>query len=495
MLKRRKAIVAAAALLAAACSSAPAVEPPPRPTLDRFYQQQISWGSCAGFEGTEEAEVPMECARVTVPIDYADPDGDTAQIALSRMRARGAKIGSVVTNPGGPGGPGLIMPAALAASPLADRFDVIGMDVRGLGASTPRLDCQDSEQLAVERQLLGFSNAWGEIDQIEEEHEDFATSCVQRSGLDLVAHVGTVDVARDLDVVRAALGDEKLTYFGVSYGTRLGSTYAELFPTRVRAMVLDGGIDPARNIDDSVVDGAAFQRAFEAYSADCAKSPDCPLGTDPARATEAFRALLKTLREPAVLLDPDKLGYSDVLSITINALYHPRFWPELTKVLGIVRRGESFPFEEGSFSPGGENGDYVHKAVLCLEDARVTDRAVATDLERRYRAAGPIFDPGELPAEIPLDVCAFWPVPPNTQPHQISAPGLPKTVVVATTGDPATHYQGGANLAKALGAALLTYEGFQHGAVFDGVPCIDEPVMKYLNELVAPPDTRCVKPG
>ncbi|MEU8897006.1 alpha/beta fold hydrolase [Nocardia sp. NPDC048505] len=495
MFTRRKAIVAAAALLAAACTSTPVAEPP-KPTLDRFYQQQLTWGSCADYDGAADAvRAGLECTRVLVPLDYANPDGDTARIALSRQRARGAKIGSLLTNPGGPGGPGLTMPVGLAETPLADRFDVIGMDVRGLGASLPRLDCQDSAQLAVERQLLGFSNAWGEIDQIEEEHEDFAASCVQRSGRDLIAHVGTVDVARDIDVVRAVLGDEKLTYFGVSYGTRIGSTYAEMFPTRVRAMVLDGAIDPARNIDDPIVDGAAFQQAFDAYAADCAKAPDCPLGTDPARTTEAFRALTQTLLTPAAMADPDKLGYRDVLSIVINGLYHPRFWPEVTKVLTVVKQGGSYPFEEGTFSPGGENGDYVHKAVLCLEDARVTDRAAATELERRYRAAGPIFDPGQLANEIALDVCAFWPVPPNTQPHRLSAPGLPKTVVVATTGDPATHYQGGVNLAQALGAALLTYEGFQHGAVFDGVPCIDEPVMKYLNELVVPPDTRCTKPA
>ncbi|MFD6464052.1 alpha/beta hydrolase, partial [Streptomyces roseolus] len=323
------------------------------------------------------------------------------------------------------------------------------------------------------------------------EHENFAASCVQKSGRELVAHVGTVDVARDLDVVRAVLGDDKLSYFGVSYGTRLGSTYAELFPTRVRAMVLDGAIDPARDIDDPVVDGAAFQQAFDAYGADCAKAPDCPLGTDPAHTTDAFHALMKTLLTPAAMVDPNKLSYSEALSIVVNGLYHPRFWPEVTKVLRIVKQGGAYPFEEESLSPGGENGDYVHKAVLCLEDTRVSDRAVATDLQRRYRAGGPMFDTGEPLTSVPLDICAFWPVPPNTQPHRFSAPGLPKTMVVATTGDPATHYQGGVDLARAMGASLLTYEGFQHGATFDGVACIDDPVMKYLTELVAPPDTRC----
>ncbi|MFC9892276.1 alpha/beta hydrolase [Nocardia sp. NPDC127579] len=494
MLKRRKAIVVAAALLAAACTSAPVAEPP-KPTLDRFYQQQLTWGSCADFAGAEAAiKAGMECTRMLVPIDYGRPDGDTARIALSRQRSRGAKIGSLVTNPGGPGGPGLEMPAVLADSPLADRFDVIGMDVRGLGASLPRLDCRSSEQLAVERQLLGFSHAWGEIDQVEEENEGFVNSCVQRSGVNLLAHIGTVDVARDIDVLRAVLGDEKLTYFGVSYGTRIGSTYAEMFPTRVRAMVLDGAIDPALNIADPVIDGAAFQQAFDAYAADCTKAPDCPLGTDPARTTEAFHGLTRPLLAPEVFADPSKLTYFDVLPIVINSLYHPRFWPDLTRLLTAVKTGASFAIAEGALQLGGETGDFVHKAVLCLEEVRVTDRVTATDLERRYRAAGPIFDSGEAVDQIPLDACAFWPVPPNTQPHRLQAPGLPKTVVVATTGDPATHYQGGVNLARALGGSLITYEGVQHGAVFDGVPCVDEPVMRYLNELVVPGDLRCTKP-
>ncbi|MEV0252091.1 alpha/beta hydrolase [Nocardia sp. NPDC050712] len=491
---RPRIVVAAAALLAAACTSAP-VAAPPAPTLDRFYQQQLTWGPCTDYEGGADlVKASMDCARVVVPIDYADPDGDTARIALSRLRARGTKVASLLTNPGGPGVPGLEMPLALADTPLAQHFDMIGMDVRGLGASMPRLSCRGNEQLAIERQLLGFSNAWGEIDQIEEENEDYAGSCVQQSGIDLLAHVGTVDVARDIDVVRAALGDDKLTYFGVSYGTRLGSTYAELFPARVRAMVLDGAIDPARNIDDPVIDGAAFQQAFDGYAADCAKTPTCPLGTDPNRTTEAFRKLVQPLLDRPASADAGKLSYNDVLSLVISGLYHPRFWPQVTEVLAAVASGGTFTPED-AFQPGGDNGDYVHKAVLCLEDRRVTDRATATELERRYRAAGPIFDTGDLPDQIPLDTCAFWPVPPSTQPHQFHAPGLPKTVVVVTTGDPATEYQGGVNLAKAMGASLITYEGFQHGATFDGVSCVDDPVVKYLTDLVAPPDTRCAKPA
>ncbi|PXX66422.1 alpha/beta hydrolase family protein [Nocardia tenerifensis] len=491
------AVVAALALLTTACAEDKAPAGPPPPTLDRYYQQTLAWGSCDGYQGGAElGAAGLECARVTVPIDYGNPDGDTGRIALSRLRAAGKRVASLLTNPGGPGAPGLDLPLALAKSPVAERFDLIGMDVRGLGASTPHVTCRTAAEFETGQRVLGRTDPLVEIDQIEEENEEYANSCARRTGLTLLGHVGTVDVARDMDVVRAALGEQKLTYFGGSYGTRLGSTYAELFPDRVRAMVLDAPVDPTTNISDPVITAAGFQRAFDAYAADCAKSPDCPLGTDPAKASEKYRALVKPLiQQPISTADRRKLDYGAVTTATIASLYHPASWPGLTRGLTELARGhgEALLGDAGVYEDA--SSDEVHRAVLCLEEVRVTDRAVATDIDRRSRTAAPAFDDGLPGSAAPLDACAFWPVPPTAQPHVPHVAGLPKLVVVAVTGDPATPYPGGVSLAKTLGASLITYEGTQHGAAFEGIACVDEPVLKYLVDLTPPAEgLRCSKP-
>lgn len=491
------AAVIAAGMLVTACDKAEEPAPPPVPNLDRYYQQKLSWGSCEGYQGGGELTAAgIECARVTVPIDYGKPDGDTARIAISRLRAQGTRVAALLTNPGGPGVPGLTMPLALAKTPVAERFDVIGMDVRGLGASTPRVSCRTATEYETDRFVLGRTDPLAEIDQIEQDNEDYANSCAQRTGLALLGHVGTGDVARDMDVIRAALGEQKLTYFGGSYGTRLGSTYAELFPDRVRAMVLDAPVDPTTNMGDEVITAAGFQQAFDAYAADCAKAPDCPLGTDPKKANDVYRALVLPLIEhPIITPDRRGLDYNAATTATISALYHPDSWPALTKGLTELTKGngEALLGEAGAYQE--VSSDEVHRAVLCLEEVRVTDRAVAADIDHRSRAAAPAFDDGLINAEAPLGTCAFWPVPPTAQPHVPTPVGLPELVVVAVTGDPATPYAGGVNLAKALGAALITYEGTQHGAALEGIACVDEPVLKYLIDLTPPADgLRCSKP-
>ncbi|MCP2289174.1 alpha/beta hydrolase [Nocardia amikacinitolerans] len=487
-----RAALAALLLTTAACADdEPLVAPVP--TLEPFLRQTLTWESCENYPGGAGLSAEgIECARVTVPLDYADPGGETARIAISRLRARGERVAAILTNPGGPGGPGLGMPVMLAKSPLAERFDVIGMDVRGLGASTPLVRCPSAEETRTERLLLGVGHTVGEVDQLEEEVEDYAVSCAAGSGTKLLSHVGTVDVARDLDVIRTVLGEQKLTYFGGSYGTRIGSTFAEMFPDRVRAMVLDGPLDPASNMSDPVVDAAAFQRAFEAYAADCATAPDCPLGTDPKQATEVYRKLtLPLIEHPAPTTDQRGVDFVDAVEAVIASMYSPRLWPDLTAALAELSRGRGDALQAITSGHSESVGMGVHSAVNCLEEVRVTDRAQVTEWERRIREVAPIFDSGLPVTESPLDICAFWPVPPNWQPHPPVITGLPKVVVVAATGDPATPYERGVRLAEALDASLISYEATQHGVAFKGVRCVDEPVMKYLIELVPPPDTRC----
>ncbi|WP_431964345.1 alpha/beta hydrolase [Nocardia sp. bgisy134] len=482
-------VLTALALTAlAACGADTAASP----DLGRYYNQRVEFGSCADYpHGAELTAGGLECARVTVPLDYDEPEGATASIAISRLPAHGERVAALLTNPGGPGSPGLAMPLMFAKSEVAQRFDMIGVDVRGLGASTPKVVCLTPEEFQAERNELDVDYSAEGIAQTERENRDYVAKCVQRTGVDVLDNVGTRNVARDFDIIRAALGDEKLTYYGGSYGTRLGSTFAEMFPDRVRAMVLDGGVDPATDMIDVVAFSAGFQRASDTYAADCVKAPDCPLGTDPARATEAFRALvLPLIDRPAATADPRGLRYRDALSGVTNSLYHPAGWPRITKGLRELAggHGDTLLAIADVIADASTVERDLQMAVLCLEEKRVTDPAAAAELDRKFRAAAPIFDDGRATGRAPLDVCAFWPVPPNSQPHVPSVPNLPKVVVVSVTGDPATPHQGGKNLARALGATLVTYEGVQHGAFGQGVACVDEPVLRYLVDLTPPPD-------
>src|SRR5689334_18317596 len=306
------AAVALLALAAAACTVPTSGSPgrgegdPPPPQLMRFYGQKLDWGSCKPFAATVGdvatfSSDAFQCARLQVPLDYAAPDGPTASIAVLRQKATGQRIGSLLFNPGGPGASGLGVVASLgpqlADSPLGKRFDLVGFDPRGVGASTPAVDCLTDAEWVAERADLDVDPSPAGVGQTGAENRQYAGRCAQRSGGDRVlANIGTRDAARDMDVLRAALGDPQLTFLGYSYGTFLGTLYAEQFPRNVRAMVLDGAVDPTQSSADRNVDQyAGFQHAFDAYAADCAKGRDCPLGRDPAQATAAYQGLVRPL--------------------------------------------------------------------------------------------------------------------------------------------------------------------------------------------------------
>lgn len=488
-------VVAAAVLVSAAgCGSSGGAT---GTTMDRYYGQQVEWGSCQGFSPAEAklTKAGMQCARVTVPIDYQKLDGATAQIAISRLPATGARVASMLTNPGGPGGLGLTLPLMFAKAEVAQRFDVIGVDVRGLGASTPKVVCRTDAEYQAERTELTADHTPAGIARIETREQALVANCVQRTGLEFLGHVGTADVARDFDVIRAALGDEKLTFFGASYGSRLGSTIAELYPARVRAMVLDGGVDPAQDMVDDVTFLTGFQHAFDAYATDCAQAADCPVGTDPAQATQRFRALVNPLIEhPVPAVDDRELGYNDAVQAVTMSMYNPAGRAGITKGLTELTHGRGdtlLKIADAVSSPGFVDHD-LHMAVLCGEETRMTDRTAAADRDHRVRTAAPIFDDGHGTDQAPLDRCAFWPLPVFAQPHAPVVTGLPKVVVVGTTGDPATPYVGGVNLARALGATMVTYEGVQHGVFGQGKDCIDGPVTRYLIDLTPPAEgIRC----
>lgn len=488
----------------AACAPAPqATDTGPVPAgLERFYAQRLAWGPCDAFATTPGdaaayGDPGLECARLEVPLDYAAPEGRTAQVAVLRHAtdARG-RIGSLVVNPGGPGGSGTQLAAYLSGTFGDGPFDLVGFDPRGIGASTPKLDCLTGPEELEYRADLDTDPTPAGVAAAEAETRDYVAKCVERSGgADVLANAGTRDVARDLDVLRAVLGDRKLTYLGYSYGTYIGTTYAEMFPGNVRALVLDGAVDPAQPSEDEfVAQLAAFQDAFDVYAADCATDADCPLGTDPAAATAAFQALARPLvTAPVPATAGRTLGYNDAVTAVISALYQPSGWPTLTAGLRELKGGTGSGLLALADSYHQLDTDAL-TIVRCVDDERVTDRAEAAALYRRLAEVAPFADAG-TPIVPALDACGLWPVPPTAARHVPHAPGLPTVLVVSTTGDPATPYASGVALAAALDARLLTVEGTQHGAVGLGWSCVDDVAADYLVDLTLPAEgTRCTIP-
>lgn len=468
--------------------------------------QPVQWTPCRSSNPAAKIPGGALCGKLAVPVDYDHPGNDIAALALIRFPATGDKIGSLVINPGGPGESGI--EAALGVfqtlpKRVHERFDLVGFDPRGVASSRPAVWCNsdaDNDRLRAEPQV-DYSPAG--VARIEDETKQFVSRCVAKMGKKFLENVGTVNVARDLDAIRNALGDDKLTYLGYSYGTRIGSAYAEAYPQRVRAMILDGAVDPnADPIEADLRQAKGFQDAFNDYAADCAKDSNCPLGTDPAKAVDVYHSLVDPLVDPnnlqvsrpAHTTDPRGLSYSDAIVGTIMALYSPNLWHHLTDGLAELAddRGDTLLQLADMYMRRDSHGHYTNAtdarvATNCVDQPPITDRAKIIDEDRRSREVAPFMSYGKFTGDAPLGTCAFWPVPPTSKPHAVSAPGLVPTVVVSTTHDPATPYKAGVDLANQLHGSLLTFNGTQHTVVFQGDSCIDDYVTAYLIGGTTPP--------
>ncbi|WP_407663937.1 alpha/beta hydrolase [Mycolicibacterium sarraceniae] len=461
----------------------------------------VQWSPCHVVGGTDGPVIPAgaQCGEIAVPVDYSKADGAVAHLALVRFPATGQKIGSLVVNPGGPGESGVDAAINVVASlppEIRQRFDFVGFDPRGVGSSVPALSCNsdaDNDAFRADPQVDYSPAGVAHIENIEKQS---AQRCLDKMGKDFLANIGTVNVARDLDRLRAALGDDKLTYLGYSYGTEIGAAYAEAYPDKVRAMILDGAVDPnADPIQSNLDQDAAFQKAFNDYAADCAKAPGCPLGADPAKAVDVYRHLVDPLvAKPVPTDDPRGLSYADAVTGTIMAMYSPSLWKDLSDGLTELSNGTGDTLLElaDQYWNRDSDGHYsnaqdVLTAVTCVDDPPNTDRAKAIDEDRRARQLVPFDSYGQFTGNAPLDSCAFWPVPPTSGPHTVSAPGVPPVLVVSTTHDPATPYQAGVELAKELGGDVLTFNGTQHTVVFQGQTCVDKYAAAYLIDLALPP--------
>ncbi|MCP2259668.1 tripeptidyl-peptidase B, Serine peptidase, MEROPS family S33 [Streptoalloteichus tenebrarius] len=523
-LSRLVVALGAAALLTACSSAVDGTPTPPKleqrgpvnpvpAGLERFYGQPVGWTSCQGFASTPEQRSlyrkrGIECARVTVPLDYAKPDGETVSLALLRRPASNPdrRVGSLLINPGGPGGSGVEAAASLASrvddGELGQRFDLVGFDPRGVGASEPQVRCLTDQERDAERLDLDLDTSPQGVEQTENEEKEYAQKCAERVGKDLLAHVGTRDVVRDMDVLRSVLGDAKLTYVGFSYGTRIGTAYAEAFPTNVRAMVLDGAVAPTEDrIAQSIGQAKGFADAFAAFASWCARRPDCALGGDAEAAEKKLDEMVAPMKKEPLAVEDRKLSYTDVGTAVAQAMYSKELWPVLNTGLTELAhgKGRALLMLADAYLGRGSDGRYstqtdAFRAIRCVDDPPVTDRAVLLETARKVREAvgeHGVLDDGAEPVGV-LDACAFWPVPPTSQPHQPKVDGLPQTLVISTTGDPATPYQAGVDLAKALNARLLTFTGNQHTAFLQNNRCVDTATTRYLVDLTPPAEgARC----
>ncbi len=444
----------------------------------------------------------LDCATLAVPIDPERPDGDTLDLAVARYPSTGdadERIGSLVLNPGGPGGSGieyLTNAASLFPTSLTDRFDLVSFDPRGVAASTP-VHCVDDE--VKEESLTGdlTPDDDEELQRAVDEQREFREGCESRSGA-MIEHMSTADVAADLDLLRGALGDEQLSYIGFSYGTSIGAVYATLFPERVRALVLDGSVSPTAEEEAQLIAQAqGFDRTFANFVAACNADDQCAIGPDAAASIGSTRSRLESA--PVVVAtgsDSRELG-ADLFDLAIaTALYDTSLWGTLASSIAEIDDGGAAALltlvdrqtgrkPDGSF----DNSSDSQAMVSCADSPERLTVQEATDSSERIAASATTF--GGLTA-FGTFTCLDWPIAANPLPT-ITAAGSAPVLVVGTVGDPATPYEWSEQMAAALdGSVLLTYEGDGHTAFLRGGSCIEEAVVDYLVDLVLPaPGTRC----
>ena len=494
------ALALAAALLALSCapriipsparpvasSGATAATSTPVPTL--APPSPVSWSDCGGG---------FECGIVDVPRDYADPAGPTVRLALIRLPASDPlhRIGSLVVNPGGPGESGVdfVRHAALTvfSTSIRARFDIVGFDPRGVGASTP-IRCVDNLDHFIPEDSTADTPA--ELANLLDGAKAFAQECGQRNA-SLLPYLSTEDVARDLDQVRAALGDATLTYLGFSYGTLIGEDYASLFPTHIRALVLDGVVDPSLGEATFREEQAvAFEGALDRFLADCAARPSCAFYSG-GRPGPAFDTLMRQIdRHPVAtprLTNRESVGPTQAWEAVTQSLYAQAAWPVLADALAQARAGDgSLMLLLGDplrgRNPDGSYSNLVdaYYAVTCLDWPAPRNPAAYSALATRFTAVAPRV--GRLLAFNDVD-CAYWPTPPERIPAAVTAPGAPPIVLVGSTGDPATPYAWAQSVARQLtSAVLVTRVGEGHTGYLVSA-CVRDAVDAYLLYRTVPP--------
>ncbi len=502
----------AGALLLASCSSTPdsevgptttpTVAPVPSPSgsstpaapdsrLASFYAQKLVWKPC---------DADFQCATLSVPLSYDSPAGGAIGINVIRLKAArpGERLGSLVMNPGGPGGSGVDYARAARAvttDALRARYDVVGFDPRGVGTSDP-IHCLNDQQTDAFVSADQSPDTPAEEAAVTSLAQGFGSACAKRSP-QLVANVGTREVAKDLDILRQALGDQKLTYLGKSYGTFIGASYAELFPQNVGRMVLDGALDPALDANQTARGQAiGFERALRRFVDACPRLDSCPLPPDRAAALGKISTLLAQI-DAKPLPGAGGRDLTQALAVLgiVGSLYdNDSGWPELAYSLDAAFKGDGSGLlgladyyldrdEKGHYTSNANDALY---AVNCWDKPATPDAAGVAQQAAEWSKVAPFFGAYLAYGNLP---CSTWPAHSPVLPHPVAAAGAPPIVVVGTTYDPATPVEWAKSLAGELDQGVfLQWNGDGHTAYQRGSDCIDKAVDAYFINGTPPKD-------
>ncbi|MGC9541533.1 alpha/beta hydrolase [Streptomyces sp. UG1] len=506
----RRCAVTGAAGLAVLGTALPTGPDSPEPDLTRFYGQKISWAKCPG-EGLPK---DLQCGKVTVPLDYAHPRAGTLDLALARYRATGDRRGSVLLNFGGPGVPGVpeFMTGAKDFMELTDNYDIITFDPRGVGRSSP-VSCGDGQENI---EIPDDGTELGRDPQsVLKQLRKAADTCARHSG-PVLPHIGTVNASRDMDVMRQALGDDKLNYLGFSYGTRLGAVYAAQFPEKVGRLVLDGVDTLTEPLTEQGVAGArGQQKALDEFIGWCVKDIACPFGQDVREARKQVVRLVDSLdADPVPSAFGEPFTGQDLVGALGQALYSEELWPSLERALAsLVEDGDTHAIE--TFTGGGaaparrEETDAPHDGALvdeedvpldnmpaalmainCADDPdRPTGRQIIGGLDRlraEYDRASPVFGPYRLSGVL---MCYGRPRGTDFIRDEVKDVATPKMLLVGTRGDPATPYRWTVETARRLGssAVVLDNKGSGHTG-YSSSKCVHGKVDSFLLYGTLPPD-------
>ena len=451
------------------------------PSLARFYDQHIQWTACGS----------AECGTVTVPLDYANPEGDTIELSVTRVASNGGgRLGSLFVNPGGPGGSAVDYAQAadyVVTDQIRQAYDIVGVDPRGVGRSTP-VHCLTDRQLDDLVAIDGTPDTPAETQALIDMAPVPGQGCAAK-GNPIFAHMGTEDTARDLDIVRAAVGDPVLNYLGKSYGSLIGQVYAQLFPSNVGRMVIDG-ILPAELDNVSITEGQAlsFEEAFADFAADCATHSDCPFEGSGAQVADALRSWISGLDSKPIPVGKREVNEAIAAYAVASYLYFPSYdYPQLRSALSeAVKKQDGAPLidlldQRISRGPDGkytDNSNDAFYAVTCLDRPYTGTVDDVKALAQAWRESAPTFGEGLAWG---LLTCKDWPASTAERITNVTAPGAPPILVVSTMHDPATPYAWGVQVAQTLEkATLLTYDAHGHTAYTEGSDCIDRNVDAFL---------------
>jgi pimeloyl-ACP methyl ester carboxylesterase len=454
---------------------------------ERYYTQKVNWQPC-----TEASR--NQCALIEVPMDYSKPEASIKlRVLRVRVRSTDQRRGSLVVNPGGPGGSGIQYAAAagqVLTPAILESYDIIGFDPRGVG-EPDRIACLDDPAMETWLSMDDTPDTAAEETRWRDVLSGIGKACAKNSG-SLLGHVSTLEAAADMDILRSILGEEKLDFLGKSYGTLLGAAYAQEFPKSVGQMVLDGALPgPADDDSQAKEQAGGFETALDAFLADCVKQV-CPLGSTKSAAHRELNTFLQGLDSKPLptLLGRDltqQLGQTGLA----QALYSKALWPQLRSVLDAALDGDGSGLLQLADAYAGREKDSYRDSILtpnlainCVDQDSDTTVSNIKRLLPSFRKASPTF--GETVAWAGL-ACSDWPVRQQFPWVPLTAEGAAPIVVVGTTRDPATPYAWSKELASTLDSGvLLTREGDGHTGYHEGNACVDAAVDAYLLDGTVP---------